>query len=77
MYAGDVVIFSACRAGLQHLLCINFQYGAGCDKRFSAEQSNAMIIRCKDDKRSIFQGFYLSRSVPKVNSKVKYLSHRR
>lgn len=53
MYADDVVIFPDCRAGLQHLLCISSQYGAGSDIRFDAEQSNAIIIRCKEDRRSV------------------------
>lgn len=44
MYADDVVIFPACRAGLKHLLCMSSQYGA--------EHHNAAIIRCKEDTRS-------------------------
>lgn len=73
MYADEVVICYACRADLQHLLCISFQCGAGSDKRFNAEQCSAMIIRWNEDNRPVFPEFCSSGDALEVSSEVKYL----
>lgn len=63
-----MVIFSACRASLQHL-CPH--YGAGSDIGFNAEENDAMIIRARyKEDRYVCPEFY---GALDVSSEVKYL----
>ena len=75
MYADDMVALSPCSAGLQELLSICSQYGEQFDITYNAEKSNIMIVRSKDDRRSVFPQFFLSNKTIDTCNEAKYLGH--
>ena len=75
MYADDLVILSPYTAGLQQLLRICSQYGLEHDIIYNAKKSCIMIIRCREDRKSIFPVFHLSDVALGVSRELKYLGH--
>lgn len=57
MYADDLVIFSPCSAGLQHLLRFCLQYGSDFDIYYNAWKNNVLIVCGRDDCKLSFPEF--------------------
>ena len=75
MYADDLVILSPYTAALQQLLRICTQYGTEHDIIYNAKKSSIMVVRSREDRKSIFPAFYLSDVALSVSRELKYLRH--
>ena len=75
MYADDLVLLCRYSAGLQQMLKVCSQYGLDYDIKYNAKKSHIVIVRSNEDRKSIFQTFYMSDSSLAVCEEIKYLGH--
>lgn len=75
LYADDLVVMSPCSSGLQQLLRVCSDYGEQYDLKFNINKSVVMLVRAKEDRKTVFPSFYLAGQELSVVNKVRYLSH--
>ena len=74
-YADDLCIFSPSSRGLQQLLDICFDVGAGLDIIFNETKCKIMIFKSKSYRKCIVPRFRMGQNVLKVCTTYKYLGH--
>lgn len=75
LYADDLVIMSPYSAGLQQLLKVCAEYGEQFNIKFNSKKSVVMVVRPKEQRKTLFPAFYLAGGELSVVDKVKYLGH--